>query len=134
MRNHYDPRTNAAHALETTTYYHTISRCVHRAFFCGEDSLTGKNYVPSKFWVINRLRELSDVFAIDVCAHAVMSNHHPLVLRVDEARAENWSEVQVMERWEKLFNLPLLIRGYQKGQSGTEAEALKAHEIVATWR
>jgi hypothetical protein len=39
-----------------------------------------------------------------------------------------------MERWEKLFNLPLLIRGYQKGLSGTEAEALRVREIVATWR
>jgi hypothetical protein len=57
-----------------------------------------------------------------------------IVLRVDKARAENWSEVRAMERWEKLFNLPLLIRGYQKGQSGTEAESLKAREIVATWR
>jgi len=84
-------------ALETTPYYHTISRCVRRAFLCCEDSLTGKNYEHRKVWVINRLCELSDVFAIDVCAYAVMSNHYHLVLRVDKARAENWSEVQVME-------------------------------------
>jgi hypothetical protein len=74
-------------------YYHTISRCMHRAFLCGEDSLTGKNYKHRKVWVINRLCELSDVFAIDVCAYGVMSSHYHLVLRVDKARAENWSEV-----------------------------------------
>ena len=31
---------------EATPYYHTISRCVRRAFLCGEDSLSGKNYEP----------------------------------------------------------------------------------------
>ena len=121
-------------ALETTPYYHAISRCVRCAFLCGEDCLTGKNYEHRKVWVINRLCELSDVFAIDVCAYAVMFNHYRLVLRVDKVRAENWSEAQVMDRREKLFNLPLLNRGYQKGQSDTKAEALKARKIVATWR
>jgi hypothetical protein len=54
--------------LETTPYYHTISRCVRRAFLCGEDSLTGKN---CKQWVLTRLQALSEVFAIDICAYVI---------------------------------------------------------------
>lgn len=52
-------------SLETTTYYHCISRCVRRAFLCGEDHLTGKNFDHRKAWVIERLRELDKVFCIE---------------------------------------------------------------------
>jgi hypothetical protein len=65
-------------SLSDTPYYHCISRCVRRAFLCGRDSLTGKNYEHRKLWVTNRLTELANVFAIDVCAYAyaIMDNHY----------------------------------------------------------
>jgi REP element-mobilizing transposase RayT len=93
-------------SLETTPYYHCISRCVRRAFLWGEDSLTGNNYEHRKVWVTSRLRELAEVFAIDICAYAVMSNHYHLVLRVDVRKAEAWDTAQVIERWSKLYNPP----------------------------
>jgi REP element-mobilizing transposase RayT len=83
---------------ETTPYYHCISRCVRRAFLCGEDSLTGKNYEHRKVWVIERLRELAEVFAIDICAYAVMSNHYHLVLRINQHKAMEWDISQVIEQ------------------------------------
>nr|WP_018861574.1 hypothetical protein [Thioalkalivibrio sp. ALJ3] len=61
-------------SVETTPYYHCICRCVRRAFLCGEDSYSGKNYEHRRGWVLERLRELQGVFAVDVCAYAVMSN------------------------------------------------------------
>jgi len=83
--------------VETTPYYHTVSRCVRRAFLCGEDSLTGKNYEHRKQWVLTRLQALSEVFAIDICAYAIMSNHCHLVLRVNQAQAQAWTKTQVTD-------------------------------------
>nr|WP_018877651.1 hypothetical protein [Thioalkalivibrio sp. ALE28] len=60
-------------SVETTPYYHCICRCVRRAFLCGEDSYSGKNYEHRRGWVLERLRELQGVFAVDVCAYAAMS-------------------------------------------------------------
>ena len=52
--------------LSATPYYHVISRCVRRAFLCGEDKLTGKNFNHRRQWLIDRVKLLSDVFAIDI--------------------------------------------------------------------
>jgi REP element-mobilizing transposase RayT len=121
-------------SLDTTPYYHCISRCVRRAFLWGEDALTGKNYAHRKVWVINRLRELADIFAIDICAYAVLSNHYHLVLRVDRYKAETWSHTQVVERWGKLHKLPVLVARYLRGEMTTGAEITAAEQIIETWR
>lgn len=107
---------------------------MRRAFLCGEDSLTGKNYEHRKAWVIERLRELADIFAIDICAYAVMSNHYHLVLRVDIAKADAWEPTKVAERWEQLFGIPILVARYLSGETATMAEAHEAEQVIETWR
>lgn len=62
--------------VETTPYYHVIGRCVRRAFLCGFDSASGKNYEHRRQWVIERLELLCSVFAIELCGFSVMSNHY----------------------------------------------------------
>ena len=62
-------------SLSDTSYYHCIARCVRRAFLCGTDATTGKDYSHRKNWVTERLSLLANTFAIDVCAYAVLDNH-----------------------------------------------------------
>lgn len=56
--------------------------------------------------MVDRLAVLVELFAIDLCANAVMSNHYHVVLKVDRARAEAWSLGEVAERWMGLFSAP----------------------------
>ncbi|MBX2858434.1 MAG: transposase, partial [Cellvibrionaceae bacterium] len=66
---------------------------------CGKDYATGENYDHRKQWITSRLKFLSYVYAIDICAYAVMSNHYHVVLHVDKERAVGWSQREVAERW-----------------------------------
>ena len=69
------PRRNLV-CVESTPYYHVISRCVRRAFLCGEDHYSGRNYEHRRQWVADRLALLTNVFAIKICAYGILSNHY----------------------------------------------------------
>lgn len=83
--------------------YHCYSRCVRRAFLCGYDALTGKNYDHRKQWVVDRLKTLSAVFFIEVLARAVMSNHNHLALRNRPDKQAEASDEEIARRWLTLF-------------------------------
>jgi hypothetical protein len=83
--------------------YHCIARCVRRAFLCGTDSYTGRDYSHRKAWVLDRLRQLAGLFGVEVCDYAVMSNHLHLVLRNRPDVARQWSDDEIAIRWRKLF-------------------------------
>jgi len=58
-------------SLDDTTWYHCVCRCVRRAFLCGEDHHSGQNCDHRRGWIAERVKELSQIFAIDVAAYAV---------------------------------------------------------------
>ncbi|NIP72496.1 MAG: transposase [Gammaproteobacteria bacterium] len=120
--------------LESTPYYHCISRCVRRAFLCGEDRLSGRSYDHRKQWILDRLKTLASVFAIDVCAYALMSNHYHVVLYLDRERAAGWSLDEVIDRWYQLFRGQLLVDRYRAGKPLTGAESQAVRKLAETWR
>ncbi len=103
-------------SLADTPYYHCISRCVRRAFLCGEDKNTGQNYDHRRGWVEDKILGLSQVFSIDVCAYAIMSNHTHIVLFVDATTAKAWTTSEVIERWHQLFKGALLTKQFCRGE------------------
>jgi hypothetical protein len=52
--------------------FHCISRCVRRAFLCGCDRLSGKNFDHRKQWIQDRIEFLAGQFGIDVLGFAVI--------------------------------------------------------------
>jgi len=121
-------------SLEATPYYHCMARCVRRAFLCGRDALSGRSYEHRRDWIRERLALLTRVFAIEVCAYALMSNHYHLVLRLAPEQAASWSDEAVIARWRQVFKGPALVQRYAQGEALSAGERARVREIVATWR
>ncbi|HEY4368650.1 MAG TPA: hypothetical protein VGN07_15550 [Steroidobacteraceae bacterium] len=120
-------------SLQATPYYHLVARCVRRAWLWGVDEYAGRDYSHRKAWVLERLRLLSSMFAIDICAYAVMSNHYHLVLHVDGERAGAWTPQEVVGHWTLLFSRPVLIERWQQGLCDA-GEREVAERIIERWR
>ena len=108
---------------------HVISRCVRQAWLCGKDAQSGRDYEHRRGWMRDRIRYLADVFAIEVCAYAVMSNHSHMVLWCRPGVAGSWSPEEVARRWLMVFGA--------RQREWTEAEIAgfaKDDEQIARWR
>lgn len=47
--------------------------------------------------------EVAEAYTVSISAHAVMSNHLHVVLKVDAQTAEGWSDDEVARRWGLVF-------------------------------
>jgi len=81
-------------------WIHAISRCVRRAHLCG--GRDGR-YDHRRAWMEERLELLSRVFACEIAAYAVMSNHFHVVVRMRPQEPAGWSAVEVATRWMSIF-------------------------------
>ncbi|MCU7925977.1 MAG: transposase [Candidatus Thiodiazotropha sp. (ex Dulcina madagascariensis)] len=120
--------------LEETPYYHCVSRCVRRAFLCGEDTLSGRSYEHRRDWVVERLKQLSAVFSIDICAYAVLHNHTHTVVRIDKPRALAWTDEAVIAHWTALYKPTPLVARRLAGIKLTAAEQTVVSNDIEKWR
>jgi REP element-mobilizing transposase RayT len=121
-------------SLVDTPFYHCVSRCVRRSFLCGVDNYSGQSYEHRRGWVEERLLFLASVFAIDVAAYAVMSNHTHVVVHVDKDMALAWSVDEVLKRYHKLHGGTLLTQKYVKGEALSPGESISFPETVQVFR
>jgi REP element-mobilizing transposase RayT len=121
-------------SLADTPYYHCIERCVRRGFLCGLEPTTGGSFEHRRQWIVDRINWLSSIFAIDICAYAVMSNHYHVVVHVDVAEAELWSAQEVAERWLKLFAGPPIVGDWLSGGTLSIGQRALVDQTIQTWR
>lgn len=121
-------------SLSDTPFYHCVSRCVRRAFLCGEDASTGQSYEHRRSWVEMRLLYLSRIFAIKVCAYAVMSNHTHVVLHVDTGTAAGWSTDEILSRWHQLHKGTMVTQQYMMNGNVPEYLQPLLEATVETYR
>lgn len=82
----------------------------------------------------NRIRILASIFAIDICAYAVMSNHLQIVVKLCPGWLDELTDEAIAERWTSLFAGPLLLQKWQKGESLKPAELQVVKGCISVYR
>ena len=121
-------------SIADTPYYHIVSRCVRRSYLCGVDHTSGKSFEHRRQWIVDRIRLLSSLFAVDICSYAVLSNHYHLVVKLDPEQVNNLTDQEVIDRWRSLFKGPLLIQRFNERAQLSKPEIDTVSEIIALWR
>jgi REP element-mobilizing transposase RayT len=120
--------------LDDTPYYHITTRCVRRAFLCGTDQYSGQCFEHRRDWIRDRLARLESIFAIDVAAYAVMSNHCHLVVRLQSVDLISWSDEEVVRRWKQLFSLPPLVEEWLLRTEPNSAIDQFVKSLIEKWK
>ena len=107
-------------------FYHLVSRCVRQSWLCGFDRFTRRDYTHRKAWLVDRMKHLGKVFAVELYAYAVMSNHFHMVLYYDPKAPTRWTDLEVVNRW--LSITPPTLRD---GSVDAELLATRRSELLA---
>ncbi|UJF19181.1 transposase [Vibrio sp. SS-MA-C1-2] len=121
-------------SIDATPYYHCVSRCVRRSFLCGFDHFSQKSYEHRRHWIERKISELSQIYCIDICAYAIMSNHYHLVLHLNQSKAVKLSDIEVVERWQQLHHLPRIVERWLAYQLITPSENEICMALIQVWR
>ena len=90
---------------------------------------SNRSYEHRRGWIEVRIKELSSIYCIDICAYAVMSNHYHQVVHINKEQAESLTDIEVIERWSLLHLKPVLIQRFLNQELKSEAEHREAQEI-----
>jgi REP element-mobilizing transposase RayT len=101
---------------------------------CGKDQSTGQDYEHRRAWIEQRILMLGQVFCIDVCAYAVMSNHYHVVLHINQEAANQLNTRAIHERWNRLFKGNVLSARYLRQEPLCDAELAVIEELATTWK
>jgi REP element-mobilizing transposase RayT len=77
----------------TPGLYHCISRCVRRAYLCGD------GYEHRRRWMKQRIATLVELMAIDVFAYSILFNHFHMLLAIRPDIVAMWSDDEVADRY-----------------------------------
>ncbi|MGB5290534.1 MAG: hypothetical protein WBN41_03695 [Lysobacterales bacterium] len=96
--------------------------------------MTGFNFEHRRQWIVDRIRLMCSVFAVDLCAYAIMSNHYHIVVRINPELVDEWTDEEIAHRWMQIFSGPLLMHQYLANADLSRAELKYVADLFATWR
>ena len=89
-------------AVGEVQVFHCVNRCVRRAYLCGKDPFSGKDFEVRREWIRQRLEFLAGVMGVEVLGYCVMSNHIHCILRSRPDVVQDWTADEVALKWWKL--------------------------------
>ena len=100
---------------------------------CGTDE-NGRDFEHRRDWIEQLLIDQAKVFCIDIAAYAVMSNHFHIVLHVNQSKAHELTDLEVVQRWHQLYKGNLLTQKFERSDELSEAQLAILDDMIKLWR
>jgi len=94
------------------------------------DTSTGKSYEHRRGWIETRIHFLSSIFAIDIAAYAVMSNHYHIVVKITPDQLSALTDEDILRRWCTLYQGPIVVQRMLTGACLSDVEFHQVREFV----
>lgn len=88
---------------ENGGYYHVGARCVRRAWLCGQDPVSGRDFSHRRSWIEDRLLVLAELFTVKIYSYVVMSNHYHISLHYRPQEKLDLDDEEVARRWLTIY-------------------------------
>jgi len=82
---------------------------------------------------VDKIKALSAIFCIDICAYAVMNNHYHLVLKIDLDKAKSLSQKDIISRWCQITKGHAVATKYMNGDALIDGEMMLLDNLLAEW-
>jgi REP element-mobilizing transposase RayT len=105
--------------------YHCWSRCVQKAYLCGYDQETQRDFSYRRGWIEDLLAYQARLFAVDVGSYSILSNHLHAILRTRPDIAAGWSDEELALRWKMAWPT------WQDGQWVSEPSEAGIDQLLA---
>jgi hypothetical protein len=128
------PKRSEVYDASKIGVYHCRQRVVRRGFLCGFDPVSRRSFNHRRDWIEERLAFLCCIFAFDVFAKAILSNHYHIVVRNRPDILRGWSDREVALRWWKLFPQRLNPDGSPAEPTPEELALLMVPEKIVEYR
>ena len=80
--------------------YHCWATTLPKLCLCGKKGKTDCDH--RKEWIRDRLVQMSEVFAVEVCGYAINKDRLDVIIRVRPDLAKKWSKEEVARRWKMI--------------------------------
>ena len=74
------------------------------------------------------------MFAIDIAAYAIMSDHYHLVLRIDTELAQSWTLEDIFTQYSALHSCHTIVQQCLDGVELTLAQMIIVYQLAETYR
>jgi len=115
-------------------YYYCTSYCIEKTGLFSLEQIRTKHFQFNKAKVEQKLKTLTSIYCVGICAYSIANNHYQFVARIEQNLVNNLSDRDVAIRWSLDHALPPLINDWLNSCVTQNERQKEVKQVITLWR